>query len=66
MWVGGTVLHHCFPDARTDASVIPVPGTGEPRRVPWAGADVTYGGGDVRAHAVPYPLRTRCAAAPRR
>ncbi|MEU7053999.1 beta-glucuronidase AbsR1 [Streptomyces eurythermus] len=37
MWVNGTVLHYCFLDARTDASVIPVPGAGEPRRVPWAG-----------------------------
>ncbi|MEU3956624.1 hypothetical protein AB0F45_30600, partial [Streptomyces achromogenes] len=32
MWVNGTVLHYCFLDARTDASVIPVPGTGELRR----------------------------------
>ncbi|QLJ03718.1 hypothetical protein HZZ00_23830 [Streptomyces sp. NEAU-sy36] len=37
MWVNGTVLHYCFLDADHDASVIPVPGTGELRRVPWAG-----------------------------
>ncbi|MEU2336392.1 M12 family metallopeptidase [Streptomyces sp. NPDC013172] len=39
MWVNGTVLHYCFLDADTDASVIPVPGTGRTRRVPWAGAE---------------------------
>ncbi len=42
MWVNGTVLHYYFFDAdnaaATDTSVIPVPGTGERRRVPWAGA----------------------------
>ncbi|MEU3985188.1 M12 family metallopeptidase [Streptomyces sp. NPDC026672] len=38
MWVNGTVLHYCFLDADTDGSVIPVPGTGETRWVPWAGA----------------------------
>ncbi|MGW4910722.1 beta-glucuronidase AbsR1 [Streptomyces sp. NPDC004270] len=38
MWVNGTTLHYYFFDADTDASVIPVPGTGETRRVPWAGA----------------------------
>ncbi|MGW0769037.1 beta-glucuronidase AbsR1 [Streptomyces sp. NPDC002676] len=37
MWVNGTVLHYHFYDADSDASVIPVPGTGELRRVPWAG-----------------------------
>lgn len=39
MWVNGTVLHYYFFDAGTDASVIPVRGTGELRRVPWAGAE---------------------------
>ncbi|MFF8731608.1 M12 family metallopeptidase [Streptomyces sp. NPDC015171] len=39
MWVNGTVLHYCFLDAASDASVIPVPGTGELRRVPWAGGE---------------------------
>ncbi|MFQ3561360.1 M12 family metallopeptidase [Streptomyces gramineus] len=39
MWVNGTVLHYCFLDAETDASVIPVPGTAETRRVPWAGTE---------------------------
>ncbi|MFJ8598982.1 M12 family metallopeptidase [Streptomyces shenzhenensis] len=38
MWVNGTVLHYHFLDAETDGSVIPVPGTGETRWVPWAGA----------------------------
>ncbi|OIJ62861.1 M12 family metallopeptidase [Streptomyces mangrovisoli] len=38
MWVNGTVLHYCFLDADSDASVIPVPGTGQTRRVSWAGA----------------------------
>ncbi|MDV9169518.1 M12 family metallopeptidase [Streptomyces sp. W16] len=45
MWVNGTVLHYYFFDvdnpentAAADTSVIPVPGTGELRRVPWAGA----------------------------
>ncbi|WP_327399620.1 M12 family metallopeptidase [Streptomyces sp. NBC_01288] len=42
MWVNGTVLHYYLFDAdnaaATDTSVIPVPGTGEMRRVPWAGA----------------------------
>jgi len=48
IWVNGTVLHYYFFDsenpedpentAGTDASVIPVPGTGEMRRVPWGGA----------------------------
>ncbi|ARP68943.1 hypothetical protein LK07_03200 [Streptomyces pluripotens] len=37
MWVNGTVLHYCFLDTGSDASSIPVPGTGELRRVPWAG-----------------------------
>lgn len=39
MWVNGTVVHYCFLDRDTDASVIPVPGTGMTRRVPWAGAE---------------------------
>ncbi|MEU7423150.1 M12 family metallopeptidase [Streptomyces sp. NPDC040750] len=39
MWVNGTVLHYCFLDAGSDASVIEVPGTGEPRRVSWAGSE---------------------------
>ncbi|MET8944951.1 M12 family metallopeptidase [Streptomyces sp. NPDC004542] len=39
MWVNGTVLHYYFFDAGTDASVIPVPGTGETRRVSWVGAE---------------------------
>ncbi|WP_309095949.1 M12 family metallopeptidase [Streptomyces sp.] len=39
MWVNGTVLHYWFFDGDTDASVIPVPGTGMTRRVPWAGAE---------------------------
>ncbi|MFJ8158988.1 M12 family metallopeptidase [Streptomyces sp. NPDC094468] len=39
MWVNGTVLHYCFLDAATDASVIPVPGTAEMRRVPWGGTE---------------------------
>ncbi|MEU3252373.1 M12 family metallopeptidase [Streptomyces sp. NPDC006997] len=38
MWVNGTVLHYCFLDRDTDASVITVPGSGETRRVSWAGA----------------------------
>ncbi|MER6070202.1 M12 family metallopeptidase [Streptomyces sp. NPDC001817] len=41
MWVNGTVLHYAFFDG-SDAcasSVIPVPGTGELRRVPWAGGE---------------------------
>ncbi|MFJ9900079.1 M12 family metallopeptidase [Streptomyces sp. NPDC091280] len=45
MWVNGTVLHYYFYDvahadraAGADTSVIPMPGTGELRRVPWAGA----------------------------
>ncbi|CAM5568965.1 hypothetical protein SGLAM104S_09808 [Streptomyces glaucescens] len=37
MWVNGTVLHYYFFDGDTDGSVIPVPGTGETRRMPWAG-----------------------------
>jgi hypothetical protein len=37
MWVNGTVLHYCFFADDADGSVIPVPGTGETRRVPWAG-----------------------------
>ncbi|SEE09683.1 Astacin (Peptidase family M12A) [Streptomyces sp. 2231.1] len=37
MWVNGTVLHYCFLDTAADASVIPVPGTAELRRVPWGG-----------------------------
>ncbi|WEO94035.1 M12 family metallopeptidase [Streptomyces sp. FXJ1.172] len=39
MWVNGTVLHYYFYDDVRDASVIPVPGTGELRRVPWAGGE---------------------------
>ncbi|MFJ3446027.1 M12 family metallopeptidase [Streptomyces sp. NPDC086081] len=39
MWVNGTVLHYWFFDGDTDASVIPVPGTGMTRRVPWGGAE---------------------------
>ncbi|MBQ0825940.1 beta-glucuronidase AbsR1 [Streptomyces tagetis] len=38
MWANGTVLHYCFLGADTDASVVPMPGTGRPRREPWAGA----------------------------
>ncbi|MEU6142034.1 M12 family metallopeptidase [Streptomyces sp. NPDC047081] len=38
MWVNGTVLHYHFLDRETDASVIPVPGTGALRRVSWVGA----------------------------
>ncbi|MHC3467589.1 beta-glucuronidase AbsR1 [Streptomyces sp. 7R007] len=37
MWVNGTVLHYYFFDDDTDGSVIPVPGTGQSRRVPWVG-----------------------------
>ncbi|MFI6208314.1 M12 family metallopeptidase [Streptomyces sp. NPDC051041] len=39
MWVNGTVLHYYFFDAGTDGSVIAVPGTGQNRWVPWAGAE---------------------------
>ncbi|MFJ8463555.1 beta-glucuronidase AbsR1 [Streptomyces swartbergensis] len=39
MWANGAVLHYCFFDRDTDASVIPVPGTGMTRRVSWAGAE---------------------------
>ncbi|MGW0816641.1 beta-glucuronidase AbsR1 [Streptomyces viridiviolaceus] len=39
MWVNGTVLHYCFFDGDGDASVIPVPGTGQLRRVSWVGAE---------------------------
>ena len=39
MWVNGTVLHFCFFDGESDASAIPVPGTGETRRVSWVGAE---------------------------
>jgi hypothetical protein len=39
MWVNGTVLHYCFLGAGSDASVIPVPGTAELRRVPWNGGE---------------------------
>ncbi|WP_345662973.1 M12 family metallopeptidase [Streptomyces venetus] len=39
MWVNGTVLHYWFFGRDTDASVIPVPGTGMTGRVPWAGAE---------------------------
>lgn len=38
MWVNGTVLHYCFFDGDTDASVIAVPGAGQSRRVSWVGA----------------------------
>jgi hypothetical protein len=38
MWVNGTVLHYCFFDSDADASVIPVPGTAQRRRVSWAGS----------------------------
>ncbi|MFJ5259987.1 M12 family metallopeptidase [Streptomyces sp. NPDC088387] len=38
MWVNGTVLHYYFFDGDGDGSVIPVPGTGETRRVSWVGA----------------------------
>jgi len=38
MWVNGTVLHYWFFDGETDGSVIPVPGTGQSRRVSWVGA----------------------------
>lgn len=37
-WVNSTVLHYCFFDGDTDGSVIPVPGTGQSRRVSWVGA----------------------------
>ncbi|MER6111339.1 beta-glucuronidase AbsR1 [Streptomyces hirsutus] len=37
MWVNGTVLHYCFFRGDTDGSVIPVPGTGRTRWVPWGG-----------------------------
>jgi hypothetical protein len=40
MWVNGTVLHYWFftdDSEGADGSVIPVPGTGETRRVSWAG-----------------------------
>ncbi|MER6710290.1 MULTISPECIES: M12 family metallopeptidase [unclassified Streptomyces] len=39
MWVNGTVLHYWFFDGDSDASVIPVPGTGMTRRVSWAGTE---------------------------
>ncbi|MFI2204181.1 M12 family metallopeptidase [Streptomyces sp. NPDC020192] len=39
IWVNGTVLHYYFYDHGSDASVIPAPGTGELRRVPWAGGE---------------------------
>ncbi|MEU1476590.1 M12 family metallopeptidase [Streptomyces sp. NPDC005760] len=39
MWVDNTVLHYCFFDGDTDGSVIPVPGTGQSRRVSWVGAE---------------------------
>ncbi|MFF0200578.1 M12 family metallopeptidase [Streptomyces sp. NPDC005017] len=39
MWVNGTVLHYCFFDGQADASVIPVPGSGETRRVSWVGSE---------------------------
>ncbi|MEU5595899.1 M12 family metallopeptidase [Streptomyces sp. NPDC020298] len=39
MWINGTVLHYHFFDAGTDASVIPVPGTGQTRRVSWVGSE---------------------------
>ncbi|MFD5405816.1 beta-glucuronidase AbsR1 [Streptomyces griseorubiginosus] len=38
MWVNSTVLHYCFFDGDSDGSVIPVPGTGQNRRVSWVGA----------------------------
>ena len=38
MWVNGTVLHYCFFDGDTDASVIWDPETGTARRVSWVGA----------------------------
>ncbi|MCT9080170.1 M12 family metallopeptidase [Streptomyces fulvoviolaceus] len=38
MWVNSTVLHYYFFDGDTDGSVIPVPGTGQSRRVSWVGA----------------------------
>ncbi|MFJ8105811.1 M12 family metallopeptidase [Streptomyces sp. NPDC096132] len=37
MWVNGTVLHYYFFDRDSDASVIPVPGSGGTRRVSWVG-----------------------------
>jgi hypothetical protein len=39
MWLNNTVLHYYFFDGDTDGSVIPVPGTGEIRRVPWTAAE---------------------------
>ncbi|MEU8573175.1 beta-glucuronidase AbsR1 [Streptomyces asoensis] len=39
MWVNGTVLHYCFFDRESDASVIALPGTGETRRVSWVGGE---------------------------
>ncbi|MFJ4466400.1 M12 family metallopeptidase [Streptomyces sp. NPDC089424] len=38
MWVNGTVLHYYFFTGDADGSVIPVPGTGETRRMSWGGA----------------------------
>ncbi|CAL9373832.1 hypothetical protein SUDANB174_06747 [Streptomyces sp. enrichment culture] len=39
MWVNGTVLHYCFLGGDTDASVVPMPGTGRPRRGSWVGTE---------------------------
>ncbi|WP_329270114.1 M12 family metallopeptidase [Streptomyces pseudovenezuelae] len=39
MWLNSTVLHYCFFDGDADGSVIPVPGTGQSRRVSWVGAE---------------------------
>lgn len=39
MWANATVLHYCFLGGDTDASVVPMPGTGRPRRGSWAGTE---------------------------
>ncbi|CAM5359659.1 hypothetical protein SVIOM342S_01765 [Streptomyces violaceorubidus] len=39
MWVNGTVLHYCFLGGDTDTSVVPMPGTGRPRRGSWVGTE---------------------------
>ncbi|OSC56796.1 hypothetical protein B5181_33715, partial [Streptomyces sp. 4F] len=45
MWVNGTVLHYCFLGGDTDSSVVPMPGTGRPRRGAWVGGGGQRGGG---------------------
>ncbi|MEU3660476.1 M12 family metallopeptidase [Streptomyces sp. NPDC032940] len=39
MWVNGTVLHYCFLGDDTDTSVVPLRGTGRPRRGAWSGTE---------------------------